>query len=37
LTGADPRRIDALPEKKLVEEVFVKGSSMAYLMKKLAR
>jgi len=35
LTGSDPRRIDALPEKNLVEEVIVKGSSTAYLMKKL--
>jgi uncharacterized protein (TIGR00251 family) len=35
LTGGDPQRINALPEKKLVEEVFVKGSSMAHLMKKL--
>jgi len=35
LTGGDPQRINALPEKKLVEEVFVKGASTAYLMKKL--
>jgi hypothetical protein len=35
LTGSDPKRINALPEKKLVEEVIVKGSSTAYLMKKL--
>jgi len=35
LTGADPRRLNGLPEKNLVEEVIVKGSSTAYLMKKL--
>ena len=35
LTGSDPRRMNAMPEKKLVEEVIVKGSSTAYLMKKL--
>jgi uncharacterized protein (TIGR00251 family) len=35
LTGGDPRRINHLPEKKLVEEVIMKGSSTAYLMKKL--
>ena len=35
LTGGDPQRINALPEKSLVEEVFVKGASMAYLLKKL--
>ena len=35
LTGGDPKRIDGLPEKQLVEEVIVKGSSTAYLMKKL--
>jgi DNA-binding response OmpR family regulator len=35
LTGGDPRRINALPEKNLVDEVFVKGASTAYLMKKL--
>jgi DNA-binding response OmpR family regulator len=35
LTGADPRRFNGLPEKKLVEEVIVKGSSTAYLMKRL--
>jgi CheY-like chemotaxis protein len=35
LTGGDPRRINELPEKKLVEEVIAKGSSTAYLVKKL--
>jgi uncharacterized protein (TIGR00251 family) len=35
LTGSDPKRINALPEKHLVEEVIAKGSSTAYLMKKL--
>ena len=35
LTGGDPQRINALPERKLVEEVFVKGASTAYLIKKL--
>jgi DNA-binding response OmpR family regulator len=35
LTGGDPQRINALPEKTLVEEVFVKGSSTASLMQKL--
>jgi uncharacterized protein (TIGR00251 family) len=35
LTGGDPRRMNGLPERKLVEEVIVKGSSTAYLMKKL--
>jgi uncharacterized protein YggU (UPF0235/DUF167 family)/CheY-like chemotaxis protein len=35
LTGGDPRRLNGLPEKKLVEEVIAKGSSTAYLMKKL--
>jgi DNA-binding response OmpR family regulator len=36
LTGGDPNRINALPERSLVEEVIVKGSSTAYLLKKLA-
>jgi hypothetical protein len=35
LTGSDPRRINGLPEKNLVEEVITKGCSTAYLMKKL--
>jgi uncharacterized protein (TIGR00251 family) len=35
LTGGDPQRVNALLEKKLVDEVFVKGASTAYLMKKL--
>jgi uncharacterized protein len=35
LTGGDPQRINALPEKNLVEEVFVKGTSTASLMKRL--
>jgi DNA-binding response OmpR family regulator len=35
LTGGDPQRINTLPEKKLVEQVFVKGSSTACLMQKL--
>jgi uncharacterized protein len=35
LTGGDPKRINGLPEKKLVEEVIAKGSSTAYLMKRL--
>jgi uncharacterized protein YggU (UPF0235/DUF167 family)/CheY-like chemotaxis protein len=36
LTGGDPKRINTLPERSLVEEVIVKGSSTAYLVKKLA-
>jgi CheY-like chemotaxis protein len=35
LTGSDPKRLNALPEKKLVEEVFLKGGSTAYLVKRL--
>jgi uncharacterized protein (TIGR00251 family) len=35
LTGSDPKRINGLPERNLVEEVILKGSSIAYLMKKL--
>ena len=35
LTGGDPKRINALPEKSLVEEVIVKGSSTAYLLEKI--
>lgn len=35
LTGTDPKRINGLPERNLVEEVLTKGSSTAYLMKKL--
>jgi uncharacterized protein YggU (UPF0235/DUF167 family) len=36
LTGGDAKRINALPEMNLVEEVIVKGSSTAYLLRKLA-
>ena len=36
LTGSDAKRINGLPEMELVEEVIVKGSSTAYLVKKLA-
>ncbi len=35
LTGGDAKRINALPEMELVEEVIVKGSSTAQLLKKL--
>ena len=35
LTGSDAKRIHALPEMKLVDEVIMKGSSTAYLFKKL--
>ncbi len=35
LTGGDAKRINALPERKLIEEVLVKGSSTAHLLKKL--
>jgi ActR/RegA family two-component response regulator len=35
LTGCDTKRIHALPEMKLVDEVIMKGSSTAYLFKKL--
>jgi hypothetical protein len=35
LTGSDPKRLKGLPEMELVEEVIVKGSASAYLIKKL--
>jgi uncharacterized protein (TIGR00251 family) len=35
LTGCDPKRINALPENSLLEEVIAKGSSTAYLVTKL--
>ena len=35
LTGGDPKRINGLPERTLVEEVIAKGSSIGYLVKKL--
>jgi DNA-binding response OmpR family regulator len=36
LTGADAHRVNKFPEMMLVEEIIVKGSSTAYLMKRLA-
>ena len=35
LTGGDPKRFNTLAERSLVEEIIVKGSSTAYLVKKL--
>jgi len=35
LTGADPSRLAHYPERDLVDEVVAKGSSSAYLIKKL--
>lgn len=35
LTGSDPNRFDGLPEKKLVDEVILKGASSAQLVAKL--
>jgi DNA-binding response OmpR family regulator len=35
LTGGDPDRFARHPERKLVDQVIVKGSSSAYLLKKL--
>jgi DNA-binding response OmpR family regulator len=35
LTGSDPSKFDGLPEKRLVEEVMVKGGSSAHLLTKL--
>ena|SRR5438270_2955351 len=35
LTGADPARFARAEERKLVDEVIVKGASMATLIKKL--
>lgn len=35
LTGSDAKRIHTLPEMTLVEEVILKGSPIAYLLKKL--
>jgi uncharacterized protein (TIGR00251 family) len=35
LTGGDPLRIGRLPEKNLVDEIIVKGSSAGYLLQKL--
>lgn len=36
LTGSEAKRVNALAEMSLVEEVIVKGSTTAYLVKKLA-
>ena len=35
LTGGDAKRINALPERELVDEVIVKGSSTASLVRKV--
>lgn len=35
LTGSDAKRINMLPEMALVEEVILKGSPIAYLLKTL--
>jgi hypothetical protein len=35
LTGSDAKRVNRFPEMAMVEEVIVKGSSTAYLLKKL--
>ena len=35
LTGGDAKRINALPERELVDEVIVKGSSSASLVRKV--
>lgn len=35
LTGADPTRLNNLPEKHLIEEVIQKGSPINYLLEKL--
>jgi uncharacterized protein (TIGR00251 family) len=35
LTGADPARLNSLPEKRLIEEVIQKGSPINYLLEKL--
>lgn len=34
-TGADPEQFAMRPERKLVDEVIVKGSSSAYLLRQL--
>ena len=36
LTGGNPKRLNTLAERSLVEEIIIKGSSTAYLVKKLA-
>ena len=35
LTGADPKRLNRLPEKRLIEEVIQKGSPISYLLERL--
>ena len=35
LTGADPIRLNSLPEKRLIEEVIQKGSPISYLLDRL--
>lgn len=35
LTGADPEKFALRPEKKLVDQVIVKGSSSSYLLQQL--
>ena len=35
LTGGNPKRLNTLAERSLVEEIIIKGSSTAYLVKKL--
>jgi|GEM_PF-1721073 len=35
LTGADPARLARCPEKALIDEILVKGSSSAHLIQKL--
>lgn len=35
LTGGDPERFARRPERKLVDQVIVKGSSLAYLVRQL--
>jgi uncharacterized protein len=35
LTGGDPGRLDQLPERGLVDEVMVKGTSSAHLLERL--